>query len=231
MLNRIKYSFQIKAATVLGAAMAVSAPSSASIIQLNLNQSTSNGIPLLVDVNGDSVNDLQFSYLYSSYYSGANGDLFAYGLNGAKVTSGGPLASGDIIDATGSFASGNQLANYDYYWWSGSCGRWSCSSGGSSSSYTGSWNQGSSTINGYLGFSLTDGVDNFFGWANLTMYSSGYADIKEMAFESCANVGIAAGQTTSSCLPAEVPEPAPLALLAIGAVGVAMMRRRRKSAV
>lgn len=231
MLNRTRYSFQIKAATVLGAALAVSAPSSASIIQLNLNQYTSSGIPLRIDVNGDSVNDLQFSYLYSSYYNGANGDLFAYGLNGAKITGGGPLASDDMIDATDSFLSGSQLANYDYYWWNGSCGRWSCSPGGSSSSYTGSWNQGGNTINGYLGFSLTDGVDNFFGWANLTMFSSGFANIKEIAFESCANVGIAAGQTASSCAPAEVPEPAPLALLAIGAVGVAMMRRRRKSAV
>lgn len=232
MIIKTKPTSSLKMATLLGAALMASANSDASVIHWSVNQSTSNGVPLSFDLNGDSINDLQFLYSYSSYsgYYGGNsyGDLYAFGANGTGVTAGGPLSSGNLINDDSSFSSSNHLADYDSSWWYGSCGRWSCSPGGSSSYFSGTWNQGGNTVNGFLGFALSDGVDKYFGWADLTMSGTGYATIKDVAFESCANTGISAGQIVSSCVPTAVPEPSTLALLAIGAVGVGMMRRRRK---
>lgn len=231
----------VKALSLLASSALISAPAGAAIVLSDFNQSTPSNASLSLDVNLDGLADLRFDYQYSSYYGWSNGsssgDLYATGINGAMVTAGGPLALGAMVNAANNFSTSNHMADYNYSWYSGSCGRYSCYPGGSYTSDLGTWNQGASTVHGYLGFALTDGVEQYFGWADVTMWESGYARIGQVGYEACANVGIAAGQTNSNCIPLvtqgqganSVPEPSSLALLAMGAVGAGVMRRRKQS--
>lgn len=78
---------------------------------------------------------------------------------------------------------------------------------------------------------LNQPFSNFFG-GNPVGNGQDYADkitVIDWAYESCSGVPIHAGDTTGgpSTCPASVPEPSPLALLAVGATGVSAFRRRR----
>ena len=214
----------------------------ATVIHQDINQAVTTAAPLGFDINGDGVIDLSFRHTYSTNYSYAFGDLWVFGQNGAQVSLGGPLAFGDLIDGSLGFASGNHMADYNaqtYYYSCGSRGQSTCT--GTSRSFQGSWNDGASMVMGYLGFSLSLGDDELFGWAHVSMYYQGYALIHDLAYETTPFTGITAGQLPSAnhqppisqpsdTNPGTVPEPSTLALLALGAVGVAAMRRRRAAA-
>lgn len=214
----------------------------ATVIHQDVNQAATASAPLLFDVDGDGMLDLSFRHTYSSGYSYTYGDLWVHGLNGSQISIGGPLAFGDLIDSSLGFAGSNHMADYGSYTYNYSCGsrgRSTCT--GTSRSFYGTWNDDANAVMGYLGFSLALGDDDMFGWARVSMYYHGYALIHELAYETTANTGITAGKLPSlnpqpplsqpsESDPRSVPEPSTLALLALGALGVAAMRRRRQAA-
>ena len=218
--------------TIVGA-MSAAGGAHASIISNTLGDNLNPWSPIYYDFNGDSVNDIEFYHTYTSYSGSSSGytygDLTAYGLNGSLVTISGPISADTIIDGGTAFATSNYLADYNYSWWSGSCDRWGCSPGGSDLSMLGTWNDGFTTVTGYLGFSLFDGIDTSYGWVNMSMYADGGGVINSFGLETTYGQGIKAGDTGASAQNrSNVPEPSTLSLLALGAVGVGSVRRRLK---
>jgi hypothetical protein len=82
--------------------------------------------------------------------------------------------------------------------------------------------QTTSPINGYYGFQLSLGSGNYqYGWLELN--GSTYTVLSE-ALNTTPNQSITAGQT------AAVPEPSTYALFGLGAIGMLMVLRKKKTA-
>jgi hypothetical protein len=81
--------------------------------------------------------------------------------------------------------------------------------------------------NAYLGIRLDiPGGSPHFGWVELSVDDALNLSVHEFAVEDVANRPILAGATQSQ----DAPEPGTLGLLALGAVGIAVWRRRRAPA-
>ena len=78
---------------------------------------------------------------------------------------------------------------------------------------------------GQFGFRLVEGADTFYGWASLSYGGVGQGvTITEAYYNTTPGAAISVGQ-----VPQVVPEPSSMALLGLGAAGVAAWRARRKS--
>ena len=78
---------------------------------------------------------------------------------------------------------------------------------------------------GYIGlrFTFADPSDIHYGWANITLNNDYTVTLNALGYESDAN-------TAAHVEAAAIPEPSTIALLALGAVGVAAFRKRQRNA-
>jgi hypothetical protein len=74
---------------------------------------------------------------------------------------------------------------------------------------------------GYLGLTFAIGPAAHFGWADLTIHPDQSMTLHRIAYDDEPRAAIGAGHVDV------IPEPAHLGLLALGAAGVAALRRRR----
>jgi hypothetical protein len=77
---------------------------------------------------------------------------------------------------------------------------------------------------GYVGLRITDGADTFYGWADITVNSDLTITLTSLGFDN-SGASVAAGAGAS-----DTPEPASIALLVLGAAGLAGYRRKRLAA-
>jgi hypothetical protein len=105
--------------------------------------------------------------------------------------------------------------------------------------WKGPWaNGGKGSTNRYLGFKFKISGQFHYGWARLNVVTPAHggwtATLTGYAYETVANKGIVAGQTSDTDTTSEMNKPAParpfhpasLGLLGLGAVGLAIWRRK-----
>lgn len=162
---------------------------------------------------------------------------------GTEMMFGPALDTGALIDGQDNFSTGSELlynrwqSGYQAPYYGTACDRYGCWSYIAGYTYviTGSGVYGAwaGDPSGYLGFRFHDNGWHY-GWVELTV-SNEYFDIGRWAYETVADIGVEAGsqqslapvQSLTNRVSQSVPEPGTLALLALGAAGLAGFRARR----
>jgi hypothetical protein len=207
---------KIAAYAIAGAAALVAPAAHASIILTTVNTTvngTDAGAFYNLNLSGPSSDDITLEAI-----TNANGIIATD--NDASATANGATAilmngffpsalnSGDAIGAASTtWGTGGKLADTNSKLGAG-----------------GNWPTGNNPA--YLGFSFEDVSSNtYYGWAQIIASSDGSSSsftLLDYAYQSTANTTIDAGDTG-----ANVPEPSTLALMGLGAIGLAALRRRR----
>jgi len=162
-----------------------------------------------VDVNGDTKFTIEQFKFDTSWSSGkiSNGTANASWVGNNNASAGvNALNSGANVKTNTSWGQLSSGSN------------WNLASSNSSSSITGGNFLG--TTGKYIGIRFADDGNTHYGWIQLDIASdASEITINGWAYNDVANGAITAGQEA-------VPEPSSLALLAAGAVGIRLLRKR-----
>ncbi len=177
------------------------------------------------DVDGDSTDDFQLTHLRGAggpfgLFSALNGAEQVFGQSSSYPRVLRKLSSNFVVSAAKPFTAlvGNSTGSLQP--------AALLTENGSMPfkvAYPGSWSR-SAGETGFFGFSFTSGSDTFYGWGEMSLPNvfgtdPGYGfQITRAYYDNAAGTPITVGAA---------PEPSSLALLAIGAGGVAAWRRRK----
>ena len=225
-----------------GALLAAPLAAKADIIYSGaLDEVASDGGSISVSMDSSATIDFTLNTYLWNYggYGSFGGESYTEPNTGTTLESA-PLASGASVGSGNTFGGAFTLfedygyySEYSYEYSSSGCGykgEYPCYATGYSGPYYntyGSWPDSGTPY--YLGVSFTRGGQTYYGWAEVATYvTTGSAEVVlyGYAFNDVAGASILAGEMTNP-----VPEPKPtMALLALGAVGVMALRRRRNAA-
>lgn len=189
-----------------------------------------------IKINGASV--LGFANTFGTFANGVHGGLHAFGIASAGGQFiGSPLAKSAVIGPGGAFTASAALA-------SGLLDRFPVRTASKTIIQTGTSIRGPwANRTGYLGFEFRPAVKtaygyipgskSYFGWAHLSVHvdpGTGVTGlISSFAYDNVAGQTILAGEGKPTPTAAE-PGALTLSLLAVGAVGLYELRRRKLSA-